>query len=432
MIRWGTGGRIGLLFVVGLQAGCTEGSRSPLALVPLSTLASQVAAEARHHPLVIVGESSHGVDEFGRFKLEIVRALHQQGHARLILLESPFAGSYGLSPLDSSRSATAFLDSTTYRVWHTTAYRDLITYLRSQASIGDTIHLVCVDPNLLGSQRESPFAGLLGPTFTVTSDSTQVLVKVARLLDELHTLETKGQSNAASTRRANALIQLGRNQLAAESNAALSGSIRRGIAVARALFDSFEMWGSASADSGPASQMLLRDRRMARLVELAREDLYPNQATVLLTHNWHARRRAERVTAEAIPGVHGFSDGLYAGPRLAHDEFISLGGLLTRTQPESAFVVGLYFGEGAVGLNDRSVARIPPARTGTMEHRVLARTPGGGAVTFASARWLFTRPWWNQEQAARYSGLWEEQFIPSEQYDCVVVLPRATPPAYTD
>ena len=53
-------------------------------------------------------------------------------------------------------------------------------------------------------------------------------------------------------------------------------------------------------------------------------------------------------------------------------------------------------------------------------------------LSFMGSALPFITPWWKREQSARYSGLWEERLVPSEQYDCVVVLPHATPPLYTD
>ena len=432
-MNWRIAGvRFTLLLAVGMQVGCMGSSRRPPDTVPLHKLASQLAAEACRCPLIIVGESSHGVDEFGRFRLELIRELHRIGHARLILLESPFAGSFGISPLDTTRTPTEYLNSTTYSVWHTSAYRDLVQYVREQAARGDTIHLLCIDPNLLSPAVRRPISHLLGSTFGVVSDSNQVLAKLLPILDELHSLEVDGEHARGSTARARMLIQAGRDHLTVPSRREVSDSVRVGIAVARAILDGFEMWASAARDSTPASAMLLRDRRMARLVELARKDLYPNAAAVLLTHNWHARRNADRVTVENVPGVHGITDDLYVHGGTSEGEFVSLGGRLTQIHPESTFVVGLYFGKGTVALNDRSTAVIPAARTGSLERRVLDRYPGGGIVNFNHSGIVLPKPWWRTEQSARYWGLWEERFVPSEQYDCVVVVPQATLPSYTD
>lgn len=419
------------LTLLGIQQGCMESPRVPAVPVPLSELASQVAEKAEHCSLVIVGESSHGVAEFGRFKLEVIQELHRRGRAGLILLESPFVGSFGISLFDTSLTASAFLDSTTYRVWHTTAYRDLVRYLREQAQTGDTIPLVCIDPNVLASAAHQPLSRALRSAFTVASDSNRLLASLAPVLDELHSIEQSGARTPVSTARARILVQAGREKLGASLERPISDSARVGIAVARALLDSFGMWADAATDTSTTSQMLLRDRRMARMVALAREDLYPNTPTVLLTHNWHARRHAGEVRLDSIPSRYPHAQTLYPAASTPADSFRSLGGLLTRESPDSTFVLGLYFDHGETTLNDQSVVRIAPSRAGTLEHRVLNTCPGGGFITFHSQPRGFLPPWWECEQRARYWGLWDETFVPARQYDGVVVIPVAGRPTYT-
>ncbi len=423
---------LAVLIAIGMQAGCVAKSRAPADPVPLSELASQISAAAHERPMIIVGESSHGVEEFGRLKLELVRELHRRGHARLILLESPFAGSFGVSPLDSTRTATEYLNSTTYAVWHTEAYSELVQYLRDQASMGDTIHWVCIDPNTLLSGARLPLSQMLGSTFTGSSDSDRLLARLAPLIDELHSIETSGSKSPADIVRARSLVQAGTDQLSVPPRGPVRDSVRVGIAVARALLDSYGMWISAAQDTDSVSRLLLRDRRMARMVELARKDLHPNSPTVLLTHNWHARRHAGQVRVKSLPPQYLHASSLYSSSTTPSKSFVSLGELLTRESPDSVYVIGLYFDHGATTLNNRSFAPISPAKQGSVEKRVLEAHPGGGVMSFISQARRLLPAWWEREQSARYWGLWEEWFVPAQQYDGVVVVPRASCPRYTD
>ncbi len=424
---------LGWLLSIVAAEGCRPGPPTRVAAIPLDSLASQVAVAAARHPIVVLGESSHGVEEFGRFKLAVVQALHARGHAKLILLESPFLAFYGTSLDDTSLTASAYVESTTYAVWHSSAYRDLVTYIRQRAAAGDTIRFVGIDPVMLDAQRGRAPSRILGAVLEVATDSSHVLRKLGAILDQLQRLERSAPLTRTGDRmRALDWLSKGKALVRSRVGSSQSDSLRTGLATARALLDCFQLWVDALDDMSASRDLILRDKQMGRLAALVRDDLYPNQSTVILTHNWHARRRADLVAADSIPEEHSKAAMLYPRRGVDPESFVSLGGVLTGRYPDRVFVVGLYFGEGTIARNDRVTVAIGGASRSSIEQRILKRNPGGGVAIFNTRQNGLNAAWWNMEQHSRYSGLWYERFVPAQQYDCVVVLPRATPPVYTD
>src|SRR5690606_36749062 len=75
--------------------------------------------------IVLLGESSHGTEEYSRLKFRLIRYLHERHGFRVVLFESPMtAGSFVNLALDSTVSEKLVLNSL-QPFWHTNTVAQL-------------------------------------------------------------------------------------------------------------------------------------------------------------------------------------------------------------------------------------------------------------------------------------------------------------------
>ncbi|MDD5720011.1 MAG: hypothetical protein PHQ53_10040, partial [Candidatus Krumholzibacteria bacterium] len=111
--------------------------------------------------LVGLGENHHGVEEFSRVKLALIRYLHEERDFDLLLFESPF---FDLLPIDEAQSIErrgGSLVRALYSVWWTGTNQELFRYIASTWRTASPLHVAAIDPKHPGScaERAAAFVG---------------------------------------------------------------------------------------------------------------------------------------------------------------------------------------------------------------------------------------------------------------------------------
>ncbi|WP_214483422.1 erythromycin esterase family protein [Bacillus sp. SM2101] len=357
--------------------------------------------------IVMLGESSHGVAEYNQMKGRLIKFLHEELDYNVVAFES------GMTEVNLTNELLLELDSITgmkkslYNIWHTNNNTYLFKYIREQKSTSQPINLVGFDMNSMGTRE-----GLLYDFFEDINLEYAKAIEIAE--KEFYSLTQLG--NPIPDERNKKLIDQYKNLLSSlnEENSNLARSLNENI---QQLFDKIfkqrlYLLTNIYNSSEEINYMNLRDKIMSENLVWLLNELYPDEKFVVWGHNGHIMKNNSAT-----------SNGWY----------VSMVEYLPESIKNEAYVIGLYMYSGKhKSLDIKEIVDVNTNhKTNSIEHRL---NQSGYPVTFLNINIKDDKAnsyWWNSEAIGKHDGRSDILFIPSEQYDGLILIDKVSPPSYT-
>ena len=395
------------------RAVAVDGIGEPGAEVDLSPL-DRALGTAR---VVGLGESGHGVAEFNRAKLRLVRHLHENLGVDVLAVEAPLADCHRADALLDAGDARGALETCLYQVWHTEEVLDLFEYVASTRATGRPLQLVGVDSQhgRPDPARTALLAAALAPVGLADEAERLEAVRAqapalsagttagafadfldgpgAGLADGYDALADRAEAAADSLGVAFDPAGLG---LAVQALRSLGAFVRQSGAFDRA---------QATEDPDRAAALFqesaeARDRQMADNLAFVLDRAHPDARVALWAHNMHL--------------AHGPAGRQRWMGEWARDRY-----------GDDYYPVALFAGSGSMALNDRSV--VPVARPADRSLEATLGATGLGDVFLDLSN---DEAWDAAPVEALDFGRTPYTFVPARTYGAVLFIGRVSPPAY--
>lgn len=380
--------------------------------------------------VVMLGESSHGVREYNLAKVRLIQFLHQEMGFDVIAFESSWADAYAVAALSDALSAYDMMEQSIYPVWHTEEVLALFEYIKETQTTARPLHVAGIDIQPLNA-----FSNLVGEWLDATDPAWGAAWREveSQSIPAVHAFEYPWDELPA--RRDdwilsyNALaryVQEHAEQLSSarpdlpDFAAVVLRAIDERIRVLNEFVEAKAMLMSPVFASLPThaeqNYSYVRDLMMAENLTWLAEEMFPDKKIIVWGHNYHIRKQNSSVQ----------DDPLFMGLPTP-----SLGELLPDRLQAQTYSIGLYMFSGTHVDNMRVVQEIPTAHDPDSIEAILQHA--GYDVAFVDMKhqvpevgntWMFT------DRKALYAGMFEESFIPRNQYDGILWFAAVQPPEY--
>lgn len=370
--------------------------------------------------LVLLGESSHGVEEYSQAKLRLIKYLHEQQGYDILAFEGGLFDCERSQEIIESGSPFDAMRSCAFGVWHTSTVLDLFEYVRSTRDTARPLRITGFDVQASGSQFDQR-AEYTASLFAVISADRARDVRVIE--SDFRALSRAALAAISSSDPAMRELQSALPTIAADYAAiadelianidvitAGGGFTRRDVLVAaqyaRTTFDYAEQISQQfEFESGRRA----RDRGMAENLIALSQTLYPDDKIIVWAHNAHLRHRGTGYALDANMGA------------LVHNQLEDI-----------MYTVGFYMYRGRHAFNDRSTQTVAPPMNRSLE------------AIFYSRRldWLFldlenapATPGSEWIHAVTPTWSWGEFELPlqlADEYDGFFIIDTVTRPDYVD
>jgi erythromycin esterase len=367
--------------------------------------------------IVQLGENGHGESESMRVRARIARFLVEQLDFDVLAFESSLFLAYLADQRLGDTDARRTLTSSLIGVWHTREMLPLFEFMRERRAAGKPIHLAGFDVQPIGSNRKQrpaffgDLAAQLDPDFARTAvslDNEFMEAYSKPSAQRREYLRANGERLAADYDRLAAFFERHVEKLTREKgDAAL---IARQEAQSAAAYVRFQ----SAADMRKYAET--RDEGMFENLKFFAEQLFKDRRIVVWGHNYHLRHENAAIppSKEVFPGV----------------EARSMGTWTRRHFGRRVYTIGQYERTGTAIDNSRKEYQISAPGERTLEARLMR--PGDKAlfIDINQARTAAEGDWLDRPVIARYNGQHPETFVPSVQYDAVLMLQKVSPPGF--
>jgi erythromycin esterase len=323
--------------------------------------------------IVMLGESSHGTEQYSQTKFELIRYLHEKLGYKVLLFESPMSGCSYLN-MATDTAAGELLRNSLQALWHTETVRQLFGYAKSNGML-----LGGFDPQFV----LSPYARLF---------YSRAVNDLPAIQETLLRLETR----VTETFRTPSLYL----SLKDSFSTAYKGLVEQ---MDKLSLSPLQQWvrqlvfinGHYYAGINRGEE---RDSCMAKNIIWLAENLYKGEKIIVWAHNTHIDKTAtapKRLMGKAL--ADHFKDQLYA--------------------------VGLYMVNGTTALNDRRIVAVKPPLKGSLEEVLLAK---GFRTTFAET----DIPAFNRPISTWHWGYEKQRLNVHKSFDAVILVDGVGPPKY--
>ncbi|MEL6868388.1 MAG: erythromycin esterase family protein [Pseudomonadota bacterium] len=305
--------------------------------------------------LVLLGESTHGAEEYSQAKIRLIKYLHETQGYNVLAFEGGLFDCERAQELLVSASARSAMNSCLFGVWQTPTVLELLEYVRSTQATANPLRITGFDVQASGTrfneraertralfekisaeravqvfEIERAYAQLVRAALGATSDGdaamvalrsnlTTIQVDYALIADELEasaaTITADGQF---STRDVQIAAQYARTSPDWAEQAGQRFTLGR---------------GSVERDRGMASNLLSLS-----------QSIYSNDKIIAWAHNAHLRHRGTGLAPNA-----------------------SMGAIVHRSLEDSMYTVGFYMYRGQHALPDGAIRTIAPPMNNSLE-----------------------------------------------------------------
>jgi erythromycin esterase len=256
--------------------------------------------------IVMLGESSHGTEEYSQVKKQLIQYLHEKLGFNVVLFESPMTNCAYLN-IGTDTSGRSLVKNSIQNVWHTETIADLFSYIKR-----------------IGIQ----FNGF-DPQFIPSPYRTYVFETAFKNKPELIELERMIASNSHMFDS----FSTAYGRLAAEVNKEALSPFQQWVRETM----STNAYYYANINAGKT-----RDSCMAKNIIWLAENLYKNEKIIIWAHNSHIDRQAT-----------------------ASKNY--MGAVLSNYFKDQLYGIGLYMLNGTTATNARKIITVKPAPPGSIE-----------------------------------------------------------------
>jgi len=354
--------------------------------------------------LVQLGESGHGVSEFNRAKVRLIKYLHEKAGFDVIAFESAVFECDRADRLAAALSAEDMLASAVFGVWHCREAEELFRYIQETKSTSRPLILAGFDTQISSRSvlaRPAAFreaVAVLDPVYAREVFERDGLFVRNYALGNW--LAVNGESGRAFYDRLARWFSDHESELAAADPSRIRILGRAAWSMAR--FIEQRLAPAAEAAN-------IRDKAMADNIAFLAEAVHPDKKIVVWAHNLHVMYGDSQVTG-------------WEGVR-------PMGGWLSRRWRKDMYTIGFLMGRGRAAWNDRSRYRLSEPVPDGLESLLLSAGLPFMFVDLAAdaapgGEWMFSR------LAAKSWGFYDTSWVPRDCFDGILFIRTVTPPDY--
>ncbi len=375
--------------------------------------------------IVELGENHHGVGEYSRAKVRLVKYLHEKLGFDVLVFESSMLGTH-LANRDADRpevAAGALVEEGVHTVWHTQDLVDLMSYVKSTRGTARPLILAGMDMSYTGEEEAARRPAIVSEVVARIDPSYASEVEAMdRALAQANwgTWRTGGVISAEQAKwgwdhhqEVGQFYQrlydfLGSHM--AELEAAYPGDplyprVVRQAALLTTLYSYYDgEFGSH------------RDAAMADTFELIATELYPGRKYMFWAADGHLFKAGERTTGSRASNL---------GPR-------DTGQFIAERHGADVYMLSLLMYQGPTVDGGRAPLTIDPAADWSIEGLLHAAGASVAFLDIAGAPAAPERAWMDQEFVFREYGRTDIHGVPREQMDGVLFFDAVHPPAFID
>ena len=327
--------------------------------------------------VVQLGESAHGVGEFNRLKVRLVKFLHQELGFDVIAFESSLAGCAFTDARIGTSSPLEVMRDCIFGTWHSAETLGLFEYLERTRAAGKPLTLAGFDVQNSGFARPRVTARLVDLADGIDPAlARRIAEHEAAITGDPKKLDAEPMSR----------------DYARLAEGIRGDSLMRQEALSRARF--VRQLAAGFGDEGSA----IRDEGMADNLEYLLDDRFPRRKVVVWAHNAHISHKA-----------------------LPPSGFRPMGQWLAERRRADLYTIALYMGRGTAAWNNRKPYAVAPPAAGTLEAILGA---AGHPVAFMEAAGF------DQPITARHWGRTPVVIVPAALFDALIFIDSVSPPAY--
>ncbi|MFG1691048.1 erythromycin esterase family protein [Gemmatimonadota bacterium] len=364
--------------------------------------------------IVQLGESGHGVAEFNRAKVRLIRFFHEEMDFDVIAFESDLFACFHADRSADGLSAKEVMQSCIYGVWHTSEVVPLFSYLKETKESDDPLILAGFDMKLSSWMSRGFRAQFMrGVVAKVDAAYAEEVLALEKELDLLYDDSDWRASVASKAGDLKTRYQALHDFLMEHEGSLLTAypddpatplvaqqTARYTVRMVDYVVAS-QMEGCAGTEA--------RDISMAENATFLADRVFPDRKILIWAHNFHIRHNNRAMVGG---GCYTMGEGIQSRHR------------------SELYTVGLYMYQGSAAMNNRTVYTIYPAMDNTLEGYLHA---AGEPYLFLDLLHLdpVTAPAWIfEETMARSWGYSMTTFIPREQYDGLLHIEQVHSPQY--
>ncbi len=361
--------------------------------------------------LVQLGESAHGVKEFNLMKVRLIKYLHQNMGFNVLAFESPIFTCYQASKnIESYATATDFMKSSIYGVWHTEEVLELFKYIKETQSTNNPLILTGFDiqpsysrPQFLKDFLTHADKNYAEEVYQTASEflqyrkdhSTSEFCKFAKDNMDKYINFYKGVHSFIESNKA-ALINDEYSQQDVDFIAQIMKNAYRYVTV-------------MALDGTPSFEA--RDEGMADNLTALKNNLYKDRKIIVWAHNGHIRHNQQLVT--------GYDDS----PRL-------MGYWISRNFKNEIYTVLLNMFQGKVGHPNANPWDVIAHPVNSMEQIINSTGEEFVFVDIQNQKKESGNSWMFETIQATANGNIPIKYTPSDQCSGIILIKNVNPPDY--
>lgn len=390
--------------------------------VPINSLSDEDFGDMRFlktliedRRLVQLGENSHGVAEFNKLKVRLIKFLHEEMGFNVIAFES---GIFECFDADIKCQTTSPSESikALFSVWETEEVLDLFDYIKQTKSSNNPLTLAGFDFQMSGSwdNRHTLLSKMIAPydpKFARELYVTDSLFALNKKPNDVAAMRTYVKKNQDELKRIYTRLELLIDQNIPQltnrySSNPLLPLFAHQVAISMLAYINFWL--------DEENEMMIRDRAMADNVDFLLNKACKNEKIILWAHNLHIRHNNNLI--KSPPG----------------DNIISMGTWLHKKHHADIYTIGLYMFKGQAAGANKEVYTVKWHSDNSLEAILHA---SGYKYCFVDLKYQKINSlnnWIDSETTTKTWGLNDLQFIPREQYDAILLIDEDHPPKYLD
>lgn len=317
--------------------------------------------------IVLLGESSHGTEEYSQLKFQLIRYLHEKLGYKVLLFESPMTNASYVNSASDTQVVTHSIQS----LWHTETVAKLFNYVKSSG-----MQFGGFDPQFV----QSPYPALL---------YTQAFSEYPAIQEPLLQLESRVGASIA---------QPGLYLSLKDSFSTAYAGIAHQLS--QITLSPWQQWMQQIVRTNVGYYKRItngdqRDSCMAKNIIWLAENLYANEKIIIWAHNTHIDKNA-------------------SNKRI-------MGKLLAAHFNKDLYAIGLYMTNGTTALNNRKVITVEPPPKGSLEE---------GLSGFTTAFIETSYPAFDRRIPTLHAGKDKQLLNLSKSFDAVILINGVHAPVY--
>lgn len=382
--------------------------------------------------IVMLGESSHGAAEFNKAKVRIAQFLNKEMGFNVIAFESGLADASGTYANISKLTAEETLRKSIYPVWHTKELVPLYEDIKKQSSTKQPFILTGFDmqPSKEFSRFMRTWFEPIDKKFAEEAHKLEnKLIEVYYNIDwgkanwdkdyayllngytQIQNFMTKNEAALQAAFPGNTTIMPIMNRVIEDRLYLIKNVLQYQVAVNNMTPENFVISTDLRENVG-----YLRDEMMANTLTWLIDNVYKDQKVIVWGHNYHIRKNNS--VMETPIQLHPYVGGSVA----------NMTELMPSRLKEQMYVTGLFMYQGSTAGNDGKPMPVNTTHNPNSLEVIMKTT--GTPYSFVDLTSTDNQDWKNSARTGLYWGMFEEPFVPTEQYDGILFIDKVMPAQY--